>query len=83
MKAIKIAGSRWARVIAKVLMPELAGDCVLIKTMAVALNPTDWKHIHFFLTKGATAGCDYARIIEEGGSDVNPAPRHSPRTFAP
>lgn len=73
MKAIKIVGSRRAKVMANAPMPELAGDCVLIKTMAVALNPTDWKHIDFISTKGATAGCDYAGIIEEIGSDVNPA----------
>lgn len=73
MKAIKIIGSRRAKVMARVPMPELAGDCVLIKTMAVALNPTDWKHIDFISTKGATAGCDYSGIIEEIGSDVDPA----------
>ncbi|CAG7974604.1 unnamed protein product [Penicillium salamii] len=73
MKAIKIVGSRRAKVMARIPMPELAGDCVLIKTMAVALNPTDWKHIDFISTKGATAGCDYSGIIEEMGSDVDPA----------
>ncbi|KAL4971338.1 chaperonin 10-like protein [Aspergillus desertorum] len=54
-------------------MPELAPDCVLVKTMAVALNPTDWKHIDFISTKGATVGCDYAGIIQELGPEVDPS----------
>ncbi|KAA8642466.1 hypothetical protein EYZ11_001046 [Aspergillus tanneri] len=53
-------------------MPELDPDWVLIKTMAVALNPTDWKHIDFIATKGATVGCDYAGIVEGIGSEVDP-----------
>ncbi|OJJ80216.1 zinc-binding alcohol dehydrogenase family protein [Aspergillus glaucus CBS 516.65] len=53
--------------------PQLPPDCVLVKIMAVALNPTDWKHIDFIATKGATVGCDYAGIVEEIGSAVDPA----------
>ncbi|KAJ5358483.1 uncharacterized protein N7496_010896 [Penicillium cataractarum] len=73
MKAIKIVGSRRAKVTTKAAMPELAPDCVLIKTKAVALNPTDWKHIDFISIRGATVGCDYAGIIEEIGAEVDPA----------
>lgn len=73
MKAIKIVGSRRAKVTAKAPMPELPPDCVLIKTKAVALNPTDWKHIDFISIRGATVGCDYAGIIEEIGAEVDPA----------
>lgn len=48
-------------------------DCVLIKTKAVALNPTDWKYIDFISIRGATVGCDYAGVIEEIGAEVDPA----------
>jgi len=39
---------------AEVTVPELRDDYVLVKVSAVALNPTDWKHIDFGLcSKGA------------------------------
>lgn len=71
MKAIKILGPRKARVSAKVSKPDLPDDCVMIKTMAVSINPTDWKHIDFISTKGATAGCDYSGVVEELGASVD------------
>lgn len=71
MKAIKILGPRKARVSAKVSKPDLPDDCVMIKTMAVSINPTDWKHIDFISTKGATTGCDYSGVVEELGASVD------------
>lgn len=41
--------------------------------MAIALNSTDWKHIDFNATKGATVGRDHAGVSEEIGSAVDPA----------
>ncbi|KAF1832827.1 zinc-binding oxidoreductase ToxD [Decorospora gaudefroyi] len=52
-------------------LPNLPGDnWLLIKTKAVALNPTDWKNITRAPEPGAIAGCDYAGVVEEVGKGV-------------
>jgi NADPH:quinone reductase-like Zn-dependent oxidoreductase len=33
--------------------PKLRDDYILVKVKAVALNPTDWKHVDFLTSKGA------------------------------
>lgn len=51
--------------------PDLPGDnWLLVKTKAVALNPTDWKNIARATAPGAIAGCDYAGIVEAIGRGV-------------
>ncbi|CAM1507341.1 Fc.00g069820.m01.CDS01 [Cosmosporella sp. VM-42] len=50
-----------------------ADDYIIVKTMAVGLNPTDWKHIDstgVFSCVGCTVGCDYAGIVEKVGPGV-------------
>jgi NADPH:quinone reductase-like Zn-dependent oxidoreductase len=52
-------------------LPKLTDDnWILIKTKAVALNPTDWKNISKATSPGSIAGCDYAGIVEEVGKSV-------------
>lgn len=51
-------------------IPKLRADYILVKTMAVAVNPTDWMHIDYFADPGAIVGCDYAGIVLEVGADV-------------
>ncbi|KAF2825388.1 oxidoreductase-like protein, partial [Ophiobolus disseminans] len=52
-------------------LPKLTADnWVLVKTKAVALNPTDWKNIDRANSPGAIAGCDYAGVVEEVGQGV-------------
>jgi NADPH:quinone reductase-like Zn-dependent oxidoreductase len=52
-------------------LPKLPADnWMLVKTKAVALNPTDWKNIEKSTAPGAIAGCDYAGVVEEVGKDV-------------
>ncbi|CBX96210.1 hypothetical protein IAQ61_001387 [Plenodomus lingam] len=52
-------------------LPKLPGDdWILVKTKAVALNPTDWKNIDKATAPGAIAGCDYAGVVEEVGKGV-------------
>ncbi|RAH65910.1 zinc-binding alcohol dehydrogenase family protein [Aspergillus aculeatinus CBS 121060] len=51
-------------------IPSLPDDYILVKTRAVALNPTDWKHVDFESCNGAVVGCDYAGIVEAIGSQV-------------
>lgn len=65
---IAIEGGKSA--IQEIPIPKLRDDYVLVKVKAVALNPTDWKHIAFLSPPGAKAGCDYAGTVEEVGSAV-------------
>lgn len=48
-------------------IPTAERDFLKIKTQAVALNPSDWKHIHWRADKGALVGLDYAGYVEEIG----------------
>lgn len=34
-------------------IPKLRDDYILVRTKAVALNPTDWKHIEWLTSNGA------------------------------
>ncbi|KAF7973200.1 hypothetical protein HWV62_15783 [Athelia sp. TMB] len=41
-----------------------AYDDLLVKVHAAALNPTDWKHVHFGLIKpGTSTGSDFAGVV--------------------
>ncbi|KAE8855098.1 hypothetical protein PTNB29_09349 [Pyrenophora teres f. teres] len=52
-------------------LPKLPSEnWLLVKTKAVALNPTDWKNIEQSTAPGAIAGCDYAGIVEQVGKGV-------------
>ncbi|KAI1622990.1 zinc-binding oxidoreductase alcohol dehydrogenase [Exophiala viscosa] len=41
---------------------------VLVDVKAVALNPTDWKHIDYINSKDSLSGCDYAGVVAETGT---------------
>ena len=69
MQAIKIVSAGKAE-IQGVSKPELLEDRVLVKVNAVALNPTDWKHIDYLPTAGSTVGCDFSGTVVEIGSKV-------------
>lgn len=56
--------------IKEVSVPKLRDDYILVKTHAVALNPTDWKHVDYSPDAGARVGCDYAGTVLEVGSKV-------------
>lgn len=52
-------------------MPRLRDHHLLVRITAVAVNPTDWKHIEYGLgIPGAKVGCDFAGIVIEVGSGV-------------
>jgi NADPH:quinone reductase-like Zn-dependent oxidoreductase len=54
--------------------PKLRDDYILVKTVAVALNPTDWKHIAAGIAaEDGLSGCDYSGIVEEVGKSVTKA----------
>lgn len=70
MKAVVIEGTD-ARLVHDRPLPNLRADYVLVKPFAVALNPTDWKHVAYERAKnGALVGCDYAGVVEEVGRAV-------------
>ncbi|CAM1511883.1 Fc.00g093960.m01.CDS01 [Cosmosporella sp. VM-42] len=57
--------------VSKAPMPTVREEWILVKTKAVALNPTDWKHVkRGFANAGSRLGCDYAGVVEEVGSKV-------------
>ncbi|KAH8723024.1 oxidoreductase-like protein [Phaeosphaeriaceae sp. PMI808] len=52
-------------------LPKLTkDDWVLVKTKAIALNPTDWKSLTHRASPGSIVGCDYAGVVEEVGKNV-------------
>ncbi|KAJ5533540.1 oxidoreductase [Penicillium frequentans] len=62
--------SRGHAVLRSTTLPTIPDDYILVKTKAVALNPTDWKHIYLEDCAGTIAGCDYAGIVEAIGPKV-------------
>lgn len=41
---------------------------VLVRVLAVGLNPTDYKMVTHFFMEGNTIGCDFSGIVEVAGS---------------
>ncbi|PQE23526.1 zinc-binding oxidoreductase protein [Rutstroemia sp. NJR-2017a BVV2] len=72
-KAIAVGPLKQASVVNDRPIPTLRDDYILVKTVSVALNPTDWKHIAYLAPPGAVIGVDYAGIVEEVGKNVKKA----------
>lgn len=51
-------------------VPKLQDDYVLVKTVALALNPTDWTTLDAVGDDGTLVGCDYAGVVEAVGPKV-------------
>ncbi|KAI0797122.1 GroES-like protein [Abortiporus biennis] len=69
MKALVTQADKTA-IVEEIPVPEIADDEVLIRTSAVALNPTDWKHIKGVTRPGTIAGVDFAGKIARIGKNV-------------
>ncbi|KAE8382663.1 chaperonin 10-like protein [Aspergillus bertholletiae] len=69
-KAIVVTAPKQASLVSDHPRPALRDDYILIKTVSVAVNPTDWKHVDFLAPPGVLVGCDYAGIVEEVGPAV-------------
>lgn len=70
MRAVIVDGKH-ARLEHNRQVPQLRDDHVLVKPIAVALNPTDWRHVRYGRAKdGCILGCDYAGIVESVGNAV-------------
>jgi NADPH:quinone reductase-like Zn-dependent oxidoreductase len=68
MKALVMKGERQASVVSDRPLPQLRSSYIIVKPVAVALNPTDWKHIANLNRPGLLCGCDYAGIVEKTGT---------------
>ncbi|KAH9160766.1 zinc-binding oxidoreductase ToxD [Lactarius sanguifluus] len=51
-------------------VPKPGPDDILVKVVAAAQNPTDWKSAQHGKRAGAVSGCDFSGIVEEIGSSV-------------
>lgn len=51
-------------------VPEISEDRMLIKTKAVGINPTDWKHVVMFGSNQGILGSDASGIVERVGLKV-------------
>ncbi|THH20343.1 hypothetical protein EUX98_g8602 [Antrodiella citrinella] len=51
-------------------VPIIDDDEVLVKTTAIAQNPTDWKHVKYVTQPGTIVGVDYAGTVVKVGSAV-------------
>ncbi|EJD46154.1 GroES-like protein [Auricularia subglabra TFB-10046 SS5] len=51
-------------------LPVLEPDSVLVRVHAIALNPTDWKHIHRLLKPGSSTGSDFSGVVAAVGKDA-------------
>ena len=69
-KAIVIKSRGIASLVLNSPVPRLRDDYILVKNVAVAINPTDWQHINGEGQPGATVGCDYAGIVIDMGPNV-------------
>ncbi|KAJ5112870.1 protein TOXD [Penicillium angulare] len=69
-KAIIVTSPKQEGLVTDRAIPVLRDDYILVKTEAVALNPTDWKHIEFLSPPGTLVGCDYAGVVQEVGRNV-------------
>ncbi|KAL3431468.1 chaperonin 10-like protein [Aspergillus tetrazonus] len=69
-KAVVITSPKQGGLVTDRPIPALRDDYILVKNVAVALNPTDWKHIAYLAPPGVLVGCDYAGIVEEVGKNV-------------
>jgi NADPH:quinone reductase-like Zn-dependent oxidoreductase len=69
-KAFIVDANKSASVVQRPL-PAMRDDYILVKTISIALNPADWKHVKWgFARAGNLVGCDYAGIVEEVGTKV-------------
>ncbi|KAK5054512.1 hypothetical protein LTR84_001403 [Exophiala bonariae] len=66
-KAVVSSGPGKAELSTNRPIPTTRPGYVLVDVKAVALNPTDWKHIDFIAPPNCVLGCDYAGVVAETG----------------
>lgn len=71
MKAVVYKEPKEAVLVSDRPIPKLRDGYLLIKNEAIALNPTDWKHVALGIAKeGCLLGVDFAGVVEEVGPNV-------------
>ncbi|ATZ56026.1 hypothetical protein BCIN_12g05640 [Botrytis cinerea B05.10] len=68
MKAV-IVETAGKAIVSNIPEPALKPDFVKVKTVAVAINPTDFHHASGVAPDGHILGCDYSGIVEEVGPE--------------
>lgn len=69
MKAVVREGTK--SVVKEIPIPKARENEFIIKTKAVAINPTDWKHVEFGMApEGSVLGCDVAGDVVAVGNEV-------------
>lgn len=68
----KSLGGQGGQVKNDVPIPTISPDEILIKVKAVALNPTDFKHLDVISPRNSIIGCDYAGVVHQVGTAVKP-----------
>ncbi|KAJ6149624.1 hypothetical protein N7471_000823 [Penicillium samsonianum] len=66
----KSVGGQGGQVKEDVPIPTISPDEILVKVKAVALNPTDFKHLDAISPPHSIIGCDYAGVVQQVGSAV-------------
>ncbi|PYI06700.1 GroES-like protein [Aspergillus sclerotiicarbonarius CBS 121057] len=69
-RAVIVTEPKTAGLVSSHAIPKLRDDYVLVKTVSVGLNPSDWKHIDFLSPPGVLLGGDYSGVVEAVGKDV-------------
>ncbi|KAL2838986.1 GroES-like protein [Aspergillus pseudoustus] len=69
-KAVIVTKPQTADLVSSRAIPKLRDDYVLVKTVSVGLNPSDWKHVDFLSPPGVLLGVDYSGVVEAVGKDV-------------
>ncbi|SCO03197.1 related to toxD gene [Fusarium fujikuroi] len=63
----KAIGGQGGRVQDDVPIPSISSNEILVKVKAVALNPTDFKHLDIISPPNSIIGCDYAGVVHQVG----------------
>ncbi|KAJ5804842.1 chaperonin 10-like protein [Penicillium riverlandense] len=69
-KAIVITEPHTESLVSDRPIPPLRDGYILVKTVSVAVNPSDWKLIAFLAPPGVLVGCDYSGIVEAVSKNV-------------
>jgi len=66
----KAIGGQGGRVQDDVAIPTISSNEILVKVKAVALNPTDFKHLDAISPPHSIIGCDYAGVVHQVGDSA-------------